>query len=45
VTSSDGKVETVEHKAGEASWGGPAKHQEQNLSAKPFEAVVVELKN
>jgi len=26
------------------SWGGPAKHEEENLSDKPFEAVVVELK-
>lgn len=45
ITSTDGKVENAQHKAGEASWGGPAKHQEQNLSDKPFEAVVVELKS
>jgi len=44
VTSADGKVEHVQHKAGDASWGLPAKHKEENLSAKPFEVVVVELK-
>lgn len=45
ITSADGKAETAEHKAGEASWGGPAKHQEKNLNSSPFEAIVVELKN
>jgi quercetin dioxygenase-like cupin family protein len=45
VTTPDGKAETVQHKAGEASWGGPAKHREENLNDAPFEAVVVELKN
>jgi len=45
ITSTDGKVENAQHKAGEASWAGPAKHQEQNLSDKPFEVVVVELKS
>jgi len=44
VTSADGKVEHVQHKAGDASWGLPAKHKEENLSDKPFEVVVVELK-
>ena len=45
ITSTDGKVENAQHKAGEASWGGPAKHREENLSDKPFEVVVVELKS
>jgi uncharacterized RmlC-like cupin family protein len=45
VTGPDGKAEHVEHKAGDVSWGGPAKHKEQNLSKAPFEVVVVELKN
>jgi quercetin dioxygenase-like cupin family protein len=45
ITSADGKVETPQHKAGEASWGGPAKHKEENLNDKPFEVVVVELKS
>ena len=44
VTTAEGKVQSVEHKAGEISWGGPAKHKEENLSDKPFEALVVELK-
>src|SRR5262249_38504561 len=30
VTSADGKVQTLTHKAGEATWGEPAKHQEEN---------------
>ena len=45
VTSADGKVEHVQHKAGDASWGPPAKHKEENLSDKPFEVLVVELKS
>lgn len=45
VTTADGKTETVTHKAGEVSWGGPAKHKETNVSDKPFEAVVTDLKN
>lgn len=43
--TTDGKAETVQHKAGEVSWGTPTKHTEENLNDKPFEAVVVELKN
>jgi quercetin dioxygenase-like cupin family protein len=42
--AADGKTDIAQHKAGEASWGGPAKHSEENLMDKPFEAVVVELK-
>lgn len=42
--TTDGKAETVQHKAGEASWGGATKHREENLNNTPFEAVVVELK-
>ena len=45
ITAADGKAETAQHKAGEASWGGPAKHREENLNSTAFEAVVVELKN
>jgi quercetin dioxygenase-like cupin family protein len=45
TTPEGGKTEVGNHKAGEASWGGPAKHREENLSDKPFEAVVVEFKN
>jgi quercetin dioxygenase-like cupin family protein len=43
--TTDGKADAVKHKAGEASWGTPTKHTEENLNDKPFEAVVVELKN
>jgi len=45
MTTADGKAETAQHKAGEASWGAPTRHKEENLSDKPFEAVVVELKS
>jgi len=45
VTTPDGKAETVQHKAGDVSWGGPTKHKEENLSDKPFEVLVVELKS
>ena len=44
VTNADGKAEMVKHKAGESSWGGAAKHKEENLSDKPFEVLVVETK-
>jgi hypothetical protein len=43
--TTDGKAETVQHKAGEVSWGTPTKHMEENLSDSAFEVVVVELKN
>jgi len=45
MISADGKEETATHKAGEASWGGPVKHKEENLMDKPFEAIVVEFKS
>jgi len=45
MTTSDGKTEIAQHKAGEMSWGGPTKHREENLLDGPFEAVVVEFKN
>jgi quercetin dioxygenase-like cupin family protein len=44
VTSADGKVDMPVHKAGDISWGVPAKHTEENLSDKPFEVVVTEFK-
>ncbi len=43
--NADGKIENAQHKAGEVSWGVPVKHTEDNMMDKPFEAVVVELKN
>jgi len=45
MTTPDGKTDTAQHKAGEASWGAPTKHREENLLDTPFEAIVVELKN
>ena len=45
MTTPDGKTDTAQHKAGEASWGGPTKHKEANLQDHGFEAVVVELKS
>jgi quercetin dioxygenase-like cupin family protein len=44
VKDSTGKVETVEHKAGDAVWETPTTQTDQNLSDKPFEAVTVEVK-
>ena len=44
VTTPDGKSELSQHRAGDASWGGPAKHTEENLNDFPMEALVVELK-
>jgi hypothetical protein len=44
-TSPDGKAVVAQHKAGDFSWNGPAKQKLENLSDKPFEALVVEVKN
>jgi quercetin dioxygenase-like cupin family protein len=44
VTGSDGKAETQNRHAGDIVWAEAGKHQEQNVSDKPFEAIVVELK-
>ena len=44
IKDSAGKVETVEHKAGDVVWETPTKQSEQNLSSEPFEAVTVEIK-
>jgi quercetin dioxygenase-like cupin family protein len=44
VTGADGKVETPKHKAGDVSFSPPNKHKEENLTDKPFEVLVVELK-
>jgi hypothetical protein len=45
VTDAKGKVDMVRHKAGDAVWGTPITHTEENLSDQPFEVVAVELKN
>lgn len=44
VTTADGKVDTVQHKAGEALWATPVKHKEENLSDYPFEVIAIEIK-
>ncbi len=45
VTDSHGKVGTMKHKAGDAVWGIPTTHTEENLSDHPFEVLAIELKN
>src|SRR5438477_8308419 len=35
MTTPDGQTETAKHGAGEVSWGGPTRHQEQNLKGTP----------
>jgi quercetin dioxygenase-like cupin family protein len=44
VTSQDGKVENAKREAGGVTWSGKATHKEENLSDKPFEVVVAEIK-
>jgi quercetin dioxygenase-like cupin family protein len=44
-TTAGGNAEVVQHKAAEFTWSGPAKHRVENLSDKPFEAVIVEFKS
>ncbi len=41
---STGKTEKLEQKAGDVIWGTPVSLSEKNLSAQPFEAVIVEIK-
>lgn len=45
LTLPDGKVDSSVHQAGEAVWGGPTQHKEDNLMDKPFEAIIVEFKS
>ena len=44
ITAADGTVQNPKRKAGEVAWGTPGKHEEENLSDKPFEIIMVELK-
>lgn len=44
-TAPDGKTKVTQHKAGEYGLGGPSKHTLDNLSDKPYEAIIVELKD
>ena len=43
-TSADGKTEETSAKAGEVLWREPLKHASENIGAKPFEVIIVELK-
>lgn len=45
ITTPDGKVDESKHKAGEVSWGGPARHKEENVLGTPVEVIVVEFKS
>lgn len=44
ITGKDGKETMAKHKAGDVGFSTPGTHKEENLSDKPFEIVVVELK-
>ena len=44
VTTPDGESKILKTAAGDVTWGGPARHTEENLSDQPFEVVVVEFK-
>jgi quercetin dioxygenase-like cupin family protein len=44
VTTPDGESKILKTPAGDVTWGGPARHIEENLSDQPFEVVVVEFK-
>jgi len=44
VTTPDGESKILKTVVGDVTWGGPARHIEENLSDQPFEVVVVEFK-
>jgi len=44
VTTPDGQSKLLKTATGDVTWGGQAKHIEENLSDQPFEVVVVEFK-
>jgi hypothetical protein len=43
-TSSEGKAAVAQRKVGDFNWSGPSKQKVENLSDKPLETVIVELK-
>lgn len=45
ITTASGQVSTVNEAVTTATWGGPVKHREENLSDTPMETLVIELKN
>ena len=44
ATSPEGKAEVSQHKVGDFTWSGPSKQKVDNLTDKPLETVIVELK-
>lgn len=44
ITGADGKVQEATRKAGEVVYADAVKHADENLSDKPLEAIVIELK-
>jgi quercetin dioxygenase-like cupin family protein len=44
MTTPDGKTQDIEWKAGKTQWDPGGKHLPENVSDKPFELVLVELK-
>jgi hypothetical protein len=44
-TSPEGKAEITRHQDGSATWSGPSKQKIDNLTDKPLETVIVELKS
>ena len=44
ITGADGKETMAKHAAGDVAFSGPGQHKEENLSGKPFEILVIELK-
>jgi hypothetical protein len=44
-TTADGKSEVVQRKAAQYAWRAPAKYKIENLDDKPYEALIVEIKN
>jgi hypothetical protein len=45
ITTAAGQVSMVKETVTAATWGGPVKHREENLSDTPMETLVIELKN
>lgn len=44
ITTAEGVVQTPKRKTGEASWGTPVTHKEENLSKQPFELIMIDMK-
>src|SRR5580704_11526572 len=43
-TGADGKAHSVNHKVGDVAWTSSVKRAEENLSGKPLELILIELK-